>query len=105
MWSTRCFSDESNIPYRTFYASDDPFWTAPDFWYSAIQDPEWYGSDAVTTAGGTLTLQMDQFENHGLHYRSGMTNSWNQTCFKGGLLQISVSLPEPGGASGLWPGA
>jgi len=99
------FSDEFNVPNRTFYAGDDPFWTAPDFWYGATQDLEWYGPDAVTTAGGTLTMRMDQFESHGLNYRSGMINSWNQACFKGGLLEISVSLPGPGGASGLWPGA
>lgn len=99
------FSDEFTIPNRTFYAGDDPFWTAPDFWYGATQDLEWYSPDAVTTAGGTLTLRMDQFANHGLNYRSGMINSWNQACFKGGMLEISVSLPGPGGASGLWPGA
>ncbi len=99
------FSDEFNVPNRTFYAGDDPFWTAPDFWYGATQDLEWYDPDAVTTAGGTLTMRMDQFESHGLNYRSGMINSWNQACFKGGLLEISVSLPGPGGASGLWPGA
>lgn len=48
---------------------------------------------------------MDQFFNRDLNYRSGMVNSWNQICFKGGALEISVSLPGPGGASGLWPGA
>lgn len=99
------FSDEFNIPNRTFYPGDDPFWTAPDLWYGATQDLEWYDPDAVTTAGGTLTLRMDQFENHGLYYRSGMINSWNQACFKGGVMELSVSLPGPGGASGLWPGA
>ena len=99
------FSDEFNTPNRTFYPGDDPFWTAPDFWYGATQDLEWYDPDAVTTADGTLTLRMDAFQNHGLNYRSGMLNSWNQACFKGGALEISVSLPGPGGSSGLWPGA
>lgn len=99
------FSDEFTKPNRTFYEGDDPFWTAPDFWYGATQDLEWYDPDAVTTADGTLTLRMDAFINHGLNYRSGMLNSWNQACFKGGALEISASLPGPGGASGLWPGA
>lgn len=96
------FSDEFSRPNRTFYPGDDPYWTAPDFWYGATQDLEWYDPDAVTTADGTLTLRMDEFVNHGLNYRSGMINSWNQACFKGGLLEVSVSLPGPGGASGLW---
>ena len=99
------FSDEFNKPNRTFYKGDDPFWTAPDFWYGATQDLEWYDADVPTTADGTLTLRMDAFQTHALNYRSGMLNSWNQACFKGGALEISVSLPGPGGASGLWPGA
>ena len=99
------FSDEFNTPNRTFYPGDDPFWTAPDFWYGATQDLEWYDADVPTTSGGTLQLRMDSFINHGLNYRSGMLNSWNQFCFKGGALEVSVSLPGPGGASGLWPGA
>lgn len=99
------FSDEFNAPNRTFYKGDDPFWTAPDFWYGATQDLEWYDPDVPTTADGTLKIRMDEFQNHDLNYRSGMLNSWNQACFKGGALEISVSLPGPGGASGLWPGA
>jgi beta-glucanase (GH16 family) len=52
-----------------------------------------------------LSLQLDAFPNHGLQYRSGMLNSWNQLCFKGGVFEISASLPGPGGVHGLWPGA
>ncbi len=76
-----------------------------DIWYGSTQDLEWYDPDAVTTSDGTLTLRLEKFVNHDLNYRSGMINSWNQICFKGGALEISVSLPGPGGASGLWPGA
>ena len=99
------FSDEFNTANRSFYPGDDPFWTAQDLWYGATQDLEYYDPDAVNTADGTLTLRMDQFLNHNLNYRSGMVNSWNQLCMKGGALEISASLPGPGGASGLWPGA
>ena len=99
------FSDEFNIPNRTFLQGDDPFWTAPDIWYGATQDLEWYDPDVPTTKGGTLRIRMDAFENHALNYRSGMLHSWNQACFKGGALEISVSLPGVGGSSGLWPGA
>jgi beta-glucanase (GH16 family) len=54
---------------------------------------------------GVLMLQLDAFPNHGLQFRSGMLNSWNQLCFKGGVFEISASLPGPGGVHGLWPGA
>ncbi|KAF1823873.1 glycoside hydrolase family 16 protein [Dissoconium aciculare CBS 342.82] len=98
------YSDEFNKPNRTFYPGDDPFWFAPDFWYGATRDLEWYDPDAATTAGGTLRLQLDKFPNHGLDYRSGMLNSWNQLCFKGGAFEVSVSLPGPAGKHALWPG-
>ena len=98
------FSDEFNARNRTFYPGDDPYWSAPDFWYGATQDLDWYDPDAVSTYDGTLVLQLDAFFNHNVSYRSGMLNSWNQICFKGGALEVSVSLPGPGGAPGLWPG-
>ncbi|TVY32237.1 Beta-glucan synthesis-associated protein [Lachnellula occidentalis] len=99
------FSDEFNDDNRTFYPGDDPFWTGADLWYGATQDLEWYDPDAVTTSGGTLQMRLDQFPNHGVQYRSGMLNSWNQMCFKGGVFEISVSLAGPSGVPGLWPGA
>lgn len=99
------FSDEFNTPNRTFYPGDDPYWTAPDIWYGATQDLEWYDPDAVTTANGTLQLKLERFPNHNLDFRSGMLNSWNQMCFKGGVFEVSVSLAGPSGVPGLWPGA
>lgn len=99
------FSDEFNEKNRTFYPGDDPFWYAPDFWYGATGDLEWYDPDAVNTGDGTLQLQLDAFANHGLGFRSGMLNSWNQLCFKGGAFEVSMSLPGPAGIHGLWPGA
>jgi beta-glucan synthesis-associated protein KRE6 len=98
------FSDEFNRNNRTFYPGDDPYWSAPNIWYGATQDMEWYDPDAVTTYDGTLQLRLDQFPNHNLNYRSGMLNSWNQLCFKGGVFEVSVSLPGPAGVPGLWPG-
>ncbi|QSZ33584.1 hypothetical protein DSL72_005152 [Monilinia vaccinii-corymbosi] len=98
------FSDEFNNNNRTFYPGDDPFWTAPNIWYGATQDMEWYDPVAVTTSGGTLQLRMDAFPNHNLGYQSGMLNSWNQLCFKGGIMEVSISLPGPSGVPGLWPG-
>ncbi|KAI4733573.1 beta-glucan synthesis-associated [Aureobasidium sp. EXF-12298] len=87
------FSDEFNDVNRTFYAGDDPYWFAPDIWYGATRDLEWYDPDAVTTWDGALHLQLDAFGNHGLQFRSGMLNSWNQLCFKGGMMEVSA-LPE-----------
>lgn len=94
------FSDEFNEDGRTFYEGDDPYWTAPNIWYGSTKDLEWYDPDAVTTKDGTLQLRMDEFENHELHYRSGMLNSWNQFCFKGGVFEVSVSLAGPSGVPG-----
>ncbi|CAK9439182.1 uncharacterized protein LODBEIA_P34060 [Lodderomyces beijingensis] len=98
------FSDEFNAEGRTFYDGDDQFFTAPDFHYAATQDLEWYDPDAVTTRNGTLELQLDAFQNHGLFYRSGMVQSWNKMCFTQGKLEFSAKLPGYGHISGLWPG-
>ena len=43
------FSDEFNAKNRSFYPGDDPYWFAPDIWYGATQDMEWYDPDAVNT--------------------------------------------------------
>jgi beta-glucan synthesis-associated protein KRE6 len=102
------FSDEFNQNNRTFYQGDDPYWTAPNIWYGATQDLDWYDPDAVTTYDGTLQLRLDQFPNHNINYRSGMLNSWNQLCFKGGVLRshypypVRQECPGCGLVSGLW---
>ncbi|TVY55810.1 Beta-glucan synthesis-associated protein KRE6 [Lachnellula suecica] len=98
------FSDEFNTDGRTFYSGDDPFFQGVDIWYGVTQDLEWYDPDAVSTANGTLNLKFDAFQNHNLNYRSGMVQSWNQMCFKGGRLEASISLPGRGDIQGFWPG-
>ncbi|KAA8904171.1 beta-glucan synthesis-associated [Sphaerosporella brunnea] len=98
------FSDEFNVDGRTFYEGDDQFWQAADFHYAATNDLEWYDPDAITTANGTLQIRMQAIKNHGLDYRSGMLQSWNKMCFKGGVIEVSVSLAGPAGVSGAWPG-
>lgn len=75
-----------------------------DIWYGVTQDLEWYDPDAVTTANGTLNIRFDAFQNHNLNYRSGMVQSWNKLCFKGGRVEASISLPGRGDTSGFWPG-
>ncbi|KAM0719932.1 hypothetical protein Q7P37_004067 [Cladosporium fusiforme] len=98
------FSDEFNDPGRTFYPGDDPYWLGMDFWYGVTMDLEWYDPDAITTANGTLAIQFDAFKNHDLNYRSGMLQSWNMMCFKGGYIEASISLPGRGDTIGFWPG-
>ncbi|CZS99443.1 probable KRE6 Glucan synthase subunit [Rhynchosporium agropyri] len=98
------FSDEFNTDGRTFYDGDDPYFQGVDIWYGVTQDLEWYDPDAVSTANGTLNLRFDAFQNHNLNYRSGMVQSWNKLCFKGGRLEASISLPGRGDIQGFWPG-
>ncbi|ORY18792.1 beta-glucan synthesis-associated protein-domain-containing protein [Clohesyomyces aquaticus] len=98
------FSDEFNTEGRTFYDGDDPYFQGVDIWYGATQDLEWYDPDAISTSGGVLNLKFDAFKNHGLNYRSGMLQSWNKLCYKGGHLEASISLPGRGDTIGFWPG-
>lgn len=65
---------------------------------------QWYDPDAVTTKDGVLEIRFDAFQNHGLNYRSGMIQSWNQMCFTGGHLEAGISLPGAGNTIGFWPG-
>ncbi|KAF2741084.1 beta-glucan synthesis-associated protein SKN1 [Polyplosphaeria fusca] len=101
---TLVFSDEFNDEGRTFYDGDDPYFQGVDIWYGATQDLEWYDPDAITTANGTLNIKFDAFKNHGLNYRSGMLQSWNKLCYKGGHVEASISLPGRGDTIGFWPG-
>ncbi|KAF7189721.1 Beta-glucan synthesis-associated protein KRE6 [Pseudocercospora fuligena] len=98
------FSDEFNELGRTFYDGDDPYFQAMDYWYGVTMDLEWYDPDAASTADGTLNLKFDAFKNHDLNYRSGMIQSWNKLCFKGGYIEASISLPGRGDTVGFWPG-
>ncbi|KAF2005298.1 glycoside hydrolase family 16 protein [Amniculicola lignicola CBS 123094] len=98
------FSDEFNEDGRTFYDGDDPYFQGVDIWYGATQDLEWYDPDALETKDGVLNIKFDAFKNHGLDYRSGMLQSWNKLCYKGGHVEASISLPGRGDTIGFWPG-
>jgi len=98
------FSDEFNTDGRTFYDGDDPFFQAVDIWYGATMDLEWYDPDQAFTKDGVLNLRFTKEPSHGLDYRSGMIQSWNKLCYKGGHLEASISLPGRGNTSGFWPG-
>ena len=98
------FSDEFTKSGRTFHDGDDPFMQAMDIWYGVTIDLEWYDPDAVTTSDGVMELRFDAFQNHNLNYRSGMVQTWNKLCMKGGRLEASISLPGRGDTVGFWPG-
>jgi hypothetical protein len=48
---------------------------------------KWYDPDAITTRDGYLEIEFAAIKNHNLDYRSGMLQSWNKMCFKGGFIE------------------
>ena len=48
----------------------------------------------------SYTEVLDAMQTHKL-YRSAMVQSWNKFCFTGGIVEVSVKLPEK--PTGLWP--
>lgn len=64
---------------------------------------EWYDPSMITTEGGNLVITLDDKPAHGLDYMGGMMSSWNQFCFTGGYVEISVTLPGASNVAGLWP--
>lgn len=97
------FSDEFNLPNRTFWPGDDPYFEAVDLHYWATANLEWYDPRAIITKDGALEITLSEQENHNLNYTSGMVSTWNKFCFTGGLLIANVSLPGANNVVGLWP--
>ena len=97
------FSDEFNVPNRTFYPGDDPYWEAVDLHYWETNNMEWYDPSSITTADGHLTITLSNTPNHNLDYMGGMISSWNKFCFTGGRIEASVTLPGTTTVLGLWP--
>lgn len=99
------FSDEFNRDGRSFYPGDDPFWTAVDLHYWPTKNYEWYDPSAITTANGSLVITLDQVPTNNLNFRGGMLQSWNQFCFTGGYIEVSMVIPGAPDIAGLWPAA
>lgn len=97
------FSDEFNLPNRTFWPGDDPYFEAVDLHYWQTGNLEWYDPEAIITKDGALEITLSETENHNLNYTGGMLSSWNKFCFTGGLIVANVSLPGAGDVVGLWP--
>jgi beta-glucanase (GH16 family) len=84
------FSDEFNVPGRSFYPGDDPYWEAVDlhYWvwhlldvafeshifvlFKQTNNLEWYDPAAVTTDNGSLVITLSKQETHDLNYQGGM---------------------------------
>ncbi|KAI8869959.1 SKN1-domain-containing protein [Ramicandelaber brevisporus] len=110
------FSDEFNTPNRSFHPGSDPYWTAVDLYYWGTEDLEYYKPTHVTTVAlpsgnkgegknGALEIKITKDRVGDQAYTSGMLQSWNQFCFQGGIVELSVSLPGSGTAAGFWPAA
>ncbi|KAF8450630.1 glycoside hydrolase family 16 protein [Boletus edulis BED1] len=97
------FSDEFNVPGRTFWPGDDPYWEAVDLHYWATNNLEWYSPDAITTQDGSLVVTLSQRQTHDLNYQGGMMSTWNKFCFTGGYIEANVSLPGVNNIVGFWP--
>lgn len=41
----------------------------------------------ITTRNGALAIVLEQVEDHGLQFRSGMLQSWNKFCFTTGYIE------------------
>nr|XP_019049754.1 hypothetical protein I302_00173 [Kwoniella bestiolae CBS 10118]OCF28684.1 hypothetical protein I302_00173 [Kwoniella bestiolae CBS 10118] len=97
------FSDEFNREGRKFYGGDDPYWQAVDLHYWQTNNLEWYDPRMVTTKNGALEITLDKVTTNGMNYTGGMISTWNQLCFTGGYVEVSVSLPGTSNVYGLWP--
>ncbi|KAG6336598.1 hypothetical protein ID866_2507 [Astraeus odoratus] len=97
------FSDEFNVPGRTFWPGDDPYWEAVDLHYWETNNLEWYDPEALVTKNGYLEVTLSQKDTHNLNYQGGMMSTWNKFCFTGGYIEVNVSLPGVPNVMGLWP--
>ncbi|KAL4081556.1 glycoside hydrolase family 16 protein [Scleroderma yunnanense] len=93
------FSDEFNVPGRTFWPGDDPYWEAVNLHYWATNNLEWYDPEALKTKDGYLEVTLSRKETHNLNYQGGK----NKFCFTGGYIETNVSLPGVPNVMGLWP--
>jgi len=97
------FSDEFETAGRMFGAGADPYWEALDHYNPTTNDLEYYAASAVTTVGGKLTITASNTPHAPQQYTSGMLTSWNQMCFTGGVVDVSVQLPGEPLVQGFWP--
>ena len=112
------FSDEFNIPSRTFEDGSDPRWTAlekNDYTNDALH--YYAAANAVTNEEGELVITTEAADTDVVgfddvkaqktrvtkHFRSAMLQTWNKFCFTGGIIEAEVELPGKSTIGGLWP--
>lgn len=112
------FSDEFNIPSRTFEDGSDPRWTAlekNDYTNDALH--YYAAANAVTNEEGELVITTEATDTPVVgmndvtgkktkvtkHFRSAMLQTWNKFCFTGGIIEAEVELPGKSNVGGLWP--
>jgi beta-glucanase (GH16 family) len=118
---TLVMSDEFNEDNRSFKPSDDKLFTAIHQPGLTNEELQFYDSSYVTTRDGSLILKTTAEKTHWKeydaatnvehemtrNYTSAMLQSWNQFCFTGGVLEMSIQLPGGSreGVGGMWPAA
>eukprot|EP00529_Nitzschia_sp_RCC80_P015489 CAMPEP_0113467128 /NCGR_PEP_ID=MMETSP0014_2-20120614/14648_1 /TAXON_ID=2857 /ORGANISM="Nitzschia sp." /LENGTH=686 /DNA_ID=CAMNT_0000359413 /DNA_START=141 /DNA_END=2201 /DNA_ORIENTATION=- /assembly_acc=CAM_ASM_000159 len=112
------FSEEFNIPHRTFEDGSDPRWTAlekNDYTNDALH--YYAAANAVTNKDGELVITTEAADTPVMgfndvkgkkervtkHFRSAMLQTWNKFCFTGGIIEAEVKLPGKSSVGGLWP--
>ena len=58
-----------------------------------MADQAWYDPSQITTKDGKLSILVENVDDGGLQYRSGMLQSWNKFCFTSGYIEVSMTLP------------
>lgn len=112
------FSDEFNVPGRTFQDGADPRWTALDKNDYTNDALHYYSPENVyTNNDGHLVIEtttedteivgyddVQRIKTHVTkHFKSGMMQSWNKFCFTGGIIEAQAILPGKSTIGGLWP--
>ena len=112
------FSDEFNVPHRTFHDGSDPRWTAIEKNDYTNDAQHYYSGDNVyTDTHGNLIIKSEaadttiigfndvkyKKERVTKHFKSAMIQSWNKFCFTGGVMEAEIALPGKHDIGGLWP--
>jgi Beta-glucan synthesis-associated protein SKN1/KRE6/Sbg1 len=112
------FSDEFNVPDRTFADGNDPRWTALDKNDYTNDALHYYSPNMVRTnhdgqlvitsiAADTSVVGYDDVKRKRTHvvkhFKSAMIQSWNKFCFTGGIIEAEAILPGDPNVGGLWP--
>jgi len=103
------FSDEFEEEGRRFGGGEDGKWTAVNSYNAGTADIEGYNQRSVTTKEGKLVITASNksivLDPSGTPriYSSAMLQTWNRTCFRGGILEVSIQLPGSGDKPGMWP--